>query len=169
MKNIIFSLLMIVSIQGCTSVDSVNYPISQSDIQPQTYTFLDLKSDKSELWKKARNHIATVYGDSKEVMRVEDESEGSLIGKGLVQWKMLDSAISPYCYSSYDIRFLAKDGRARLQLELLPGVPAGTECGAWTLPSKYGYEQILAKFETMAKKFETSLRGEDSIGSMSDF
>ncbi len=156
MKNIIFSLLMIVSIQGCTSVDSVNYPISQSDIQPQTYTFLDLKSDKRELWKKARNHIATVYGDSKEVMRVEDESEGSLIGKGLVQWKMLDSAISPYCYSSYDIRFLAKDGRARLQLELLPGVPAGTECGAWTLPSKYGYEQILAKFETMAKKFETS-------------
>ncbi|EOX1508754.1 DUF4468 domain-containing protein [Vibrio cholerae] len=133
------------------SADSVNYPISQSDIQPQTYTFLDLKGDKGELRKKARNHIATVYGDSKEVMRVEDESEGSLIGKGLVQWKIIDSAISPYCYSSYDIRFLAKDGRARLQLELLPGVPAGSECVAWTLPSKYGCDQVLTKFGLMAK------------------
>lgn len=102
-------------------------------------------------------------------MRVEDESEGSLIGKGLVQWKMIDSAISPYCYSSYDIRFLAKDGKARLQLELLSGVPAGSECVAWTLPSKYGYDQILVKFGLMAKTFETILRSEDSIGGINDF
>ncbi|WP_102505659.1 DUF4468 domain-containing protein [Salinivibrio kushneri] len=170
MKNVIFIIaVMLLFLQGCTSPNSPNYPISPSDIEPQTYTYLELNGDKSEVWKKARNHIATVYGDSKDVMRVGDESEGSLLGKGLIQWKMMDSAISPYCYSKYDIRFLAKDGKARLQLELLPGAPAGSECVGWTLPSKHGYNQVLEKFESMAKRFEKSLRGEGSLETMSDF
>lgn len=155
---------------GCaTNPNSPDYPISQSNVQAETFTYINLDSDKAELWKRARNYIATAYGDSKAVLRVEDESSGTLMGKGLIRWKMLTSSLSPYCYSEYDIRFVAKDSKARLQLELLPGVPAISECSAWSLPSKYGYEQILSSFATMSEQLEASLRGEGKLDAMSDF
>lgn len=157
-------------LQGCaTDPSSPNYPISQSEIQAQTYTYLNLKGNKTELWKSARNYIATAYGDNKAVLRVEDESEGTLIGKGIIKWKMMDVSLSPYCYSEYDIRFIAKDNKARLQLELLPGVPSISECVAWELPSKYGYDQILSDFSMISKQFESNLSGEGKLETMSDF
>ena len=170
MKNKFLLCCLILSIQGCsTDPNSPNYPISQVEVKPQTYTYLNLTDNKSDLWKKARNYIASAFGNSKAVLRVEDDADGTLIGKGLIQWKMLDNALSPFCYSNYDIRFVAKENKARLQLELLPGVPAGSECVAWQLPSRYGYNQILMKFSDISSQLENSLRGEGKIESMSDF
>lgn len=139
MKKELLYFSLALALQGCaTNPNSPDYPISQSDVQAQTYTYVGLDGSKGELWKKARNYIATSYGDSKAVLRVEDENSGTLIGKGIIKWKMLTSSLSPYCYSEYDIRFVSKDNKARLQLELLAGVPSMSECVAWTLPSKYG-------------------------------
>ncbi len=170
MKNYLVISTITLGLLGCaTNPNSPDYPISNTDIQPQTYTYVNLQTDKTELWKKARNYIATAYGDSKAVLRVEDESSGTLTGKGIIRWKMLTSTFSPYCYSEYEIRFVAKDNKARLQLELLPGVPAISECLAWSLPSKYGYEQILSSFLTMSGQLESNLRGEGKIDAMNNF
>lgn len=163
-----FSLALV--LQGCaTNPNSPNYPIPQSDVQPKTYTYADLNGSKSELWKKARNYIATAYGDSKAVLRVEDENSGTLIGKGIIKWRMGDMTLSPYCYSEYDIRFVSKDNKARLQLELLAGVPSISECVAWTLPSRYGYQQITDKFSEISSQLEISLRGKGKLESINDF
>lgn len=170
MKNKIILCCFILGIQGCTNApSSPNYPIPPKEVKAQTYTYLDLNDNKSDLWKKARNYIASAFGDSKAVLRVEDEDDGTLIGKGLIQWKMLDSVLSPYCYSNYDIRFVAKENKARLQLELLSGVPTGSECVAWKLPSRYGYNQILMKFNNMSSQLKNILKGEGKIESMKDF
>lgn len=170
MKNHIFFLTSLLLIQGCaTDPNSPDYPISQMDIKAQTYTYTDLSGSKTEIWKAARNHLATAYGDSKSVLRVEDENDGTLIGKGLVQWKMLTTTLSPYCYSEYDIRFVAKDNKARLQLELLPGAPSLSECVAWSLPSRYGYDQILEKFAMISDQLESSLNGKGKLESMNNF
>lgn len=154
-------------LQGCASVN--DYPIKANELEVQTYTYTDLSGSKLELWKSARNYLATAYGDSKSVLRVEDENQGTLIGKGLVKWRMLDSALSPYCHSEYDIRFVAKDHKARLQLELIPGAPALSECVAWTLPSKTGYTQILEQFNLISSGLESSLKGDGKLESMTDF
>lgn len=155
---------------GCaTDPSSPDHPISQSEVQAKTYTYTNLDGNKVQLWKKARNYIATVYGDSKSVLRVEDEVEGTLIGKGLVRWQMINSVLSPYCYSEYDIRFVAKDSWARLQLELLSGAPAVSECTGWVLPSRFGYEQILAKFDVISQNMESTLKGDGKLEAMTDF
>lgn len=170
MKKLLIGFSICSVLQGCaTDPNSPDYPISQSDVQAKTFTYIDLGSNKAELWKRARNYIATAYGDSKAVLRVEDESSGTLIGKGLIRWKMLTTPLSPYCYSEYDIRFVAKDSKARLQLELLQGVPAISECSGWSLPSKYGYEQILSSFSAMSEQLESSLRGEGKLDAMNNF
>jgi hypothetical protein len=170
MKKLLISFSICLALLGCaTNPNSPDYPISQTDVQAETFTYIDLGSDKTELWKRARNYIATAYGDSKAVLRVEDETSGTLMGKGLIRWKMLTTPLSPYCYSEYDIRFVAKDNKARLELELLPGVPAISECSAWSLPSKYGYEQILSSFSTMSEQLESSLRGEGKLDAMKNF
>jgi hypothetical protein len=170
MEKILLGLFLALALHGCaTNPNSPNYPISQSDVQAQTYTYIDLDDGKEELWTKARNYIATAYGNSNAVLRVEDEKSGTLIGKGMIKWKMLTSSISPYCYSEYDIRFVAKDNKARLQLELLAGVPSISECVAWTLPSKYGYQQITDKFSQMSSQLASSLRGKGKLEAMNDF
>lgn len=170
MKNIKIGVISLLLLQGCaTDPNSPNYPIKESDLAVQTYTYTELQGNQSEIWKKARNYIATAFGDSKAALRVEDESSGILIGKGLVQWKMLDSALSPTCYSEYTIQFAAKDGKARLQLELLSGAPALSECTGWRLPSKFGYNQILSQFSQTSKQLEVSLKPEGKQNSLTDF
>jgi hypothetical protein len=74
MKNIILSLIITLALVGCVTDPNSPYAmIPLSEVEAQTYTYTELNGNKSELWKKARNYIATVYGDSKSVFRVEDE------------------------------------------------------------------------------------------------
>jgi len=169
MNKIIFSALLASSMVGCATTDPAQLPVNSADIVPSTFTYLELKSGKDELWMRARNYIATVYGDSKSVLRVEDKAEGVLVGKGLVSWKMLPSSLSPICHSEYQIRFVAKNQKARLQLELLEGTPVASKCSAWTLPSGYGYEQVEAEFKVISQGLENALGGTGKIDSMSDF
>ncbi len=169
MKNKILGIVILLVLFGCANnPNAPDYPISQSKVKAQTFTYTDLDGDKEELWEKARNYIATVYGDSKAVLRVEDEKNGTLIGKGLIGWKIFSSALSPTCHSEYDIRFVAKDNKARLQLELLSGAPALSGC-TWKLPSNFGYEQVISEFERMSSELESALRGSGKIEKMQDF
>jgi len=169
MKNKILGSVISLLLVGCASnPNAPAHPISESMLKLQTYTYTDLNGTRSDLWKKALNYMATTYGDSKAVLRVEDELEGVLIGKGLVRWQKYDSFLSPNCLSEYDIRFIAKNNKARLQLELLRGVPAASECN-WALPSNYGYKQILSQFSNISGNLKSALHGEGKLESMQDF
>ena len=168
MKRVFALTVLALSIQGCVSTPE-NSPISKEELKVKTYTYTNLNGDKELIWQKARNYLASTYNNSNAILRVSDEETGTLIGKGAFKWKLLDQFGSPYCLSDYQIRFIAKDSKARLQLELLEGVPPLSECLGWPLPSGYGYQQIMSEFDGISTGLETSLRGEGKIESMSDF
>jgi hypothetical protein len=171
MKNILLSLIITLILAGCATDPNSPYAmIPASEIEAQTYTYTELKGNKIELWKKARNYIATVYGDSKTVFRVEDEADGVLLGKGVIDWSMGDGSLSlgvkNYCSSEYDIRLVAKDNKAQLQLKISRTI---LKCKNWVTPSRYGYGEILKEFARISEGMEASLRGEDQHKSMYDF
>ncbi|MGF1906661.1 hypothetical protein [Aliivibrio salmonicida] len=159
MRKQSFGLMLIALLAGCSShLSPLDSPISASDIKAQTFTYTELSDKQKVLWEKARRHIISTYGKSQPILRVENESNGTLLGKGLVQWKKSSSSDSTHCYSEYDIRFMTRDHKARLQLTLLPGIPTKSECDDWGLPSQYGYEQILDKFTVMSDDLGSVLR-----------
>jgi hypothetical protein len=168
MKKIIIFFTAALLIQGCVSTPE-NTPIKKDQLEVKTYTYTDLDGTKELLWKRANNYLASTYNNSKAILRVSDIEQGTLIGKGSYRWKMLDSYGSPYCLSEYQIRFIAKDQKARLQLELLEGAPPLSKCIAWTLPSGYGYSQIMNEFDDISEGLENALRGSGKLESMSDF
>lgn len=168
MKRVLGLVSLFLLIQGCTSSPE-NNPITKKQLEVKTYTYTNLKGDKNQLWLKARNYLASTYNNSKSIQRVSDEERGTFIGKGAFKWKLLDQFGSPYCLSDYQIRFIAKDNKARLQLELLEGVPPLSKCTGWPLPSGFGYQQIMTEFNNISIGLEKALRGEGKIESMNDF
>jgi hypothetical protein len=159
---------LLVLIQGCQSTPDER-PISKEQLEVKTYTYVDLGESKDELWLRARNYLASTYVNSQTINRVSDKDEGVWIGKALTKWKMLDMSFSPYCLSDYQIRFVAKDNKARLQLELLDTTPPLSECQGWSLPSGYGYKQIMEEFDDISLGLESALRGKSSLEDMKDF
>lgn len=170
MKVTILSSIIILALSGCvTKPNPEQTPITLSEIKAQTYTYTELKGNKGEIWRKARNYIATVYGDSKAVFNVEDEEDGVLIGKGVVDWKggIKSLGIELFnCSSDYSIRFVAKDNKAQLQLKYVRNI---LECKDFKTPTRYGYKQIIKEFEIISEALEASLRDEGQLKSMYDF
>src|SRR5690606_4851272 len=105
--------------------------VTEDVLQPHTYDYNISSATKDVLFQRARDYFATSFGDSRSVIRVQDEGEGLILGKGAAQWSV-HPASSPYpvlsCYSEYDVRFMAKDGKARLQVELIRGAPSYSVC-----------------------------------------
>lgn len=141
---------------GCTHLTPLELPILESDIQTQTYTYNELNGKQDALWEKARNHIHTEYGQGEPVIRVANQTNGTLIGKGIIGWKILPSSQS-YCYSEYDFRLMARNNKVRFQLKLLPDVLTKSNCEGRELPSQYGYKQIIDQFDLMSDKLERAL------------
>jgi hypothetical protein len=158
-KKIIFGLILSLGLVGCAAMEPMKLTKKQLLFQ------YDYKIDgvkKVELWKRARNHIATIFGDSKSVMRVADEKEGVILGRGLVRWTF-DALAAVSCLSSYDIRFKAKDEKARMQIELLNRVPALSECKGFPLPHEKGYNQIKLEFRALHLGMKESLNQKSSL------
>ncbi|MDD9305316.1 DUF4468 domain-containing protein [Aeromonas caviae] len=158
-------------ISGCAVGPDLT-TISSSDIKPVTYDYSIPGASKEQLFKRARDHFATVYGDSRSVIRVEDEKEGLILGKGAVDWNLATgSPVIPYmsCVASYNIRFLAKDAKARLQIELIEGAPAFSQCSGWPLPTITAYKEILASFDGTSEGVKTALNGLGEESTFKDF
>ncbi|PQJ89225.1 hypothetical protein [Aliivibrio sifiae] len=159
MKKQSVVLILATLFSGCsTQLSPFDSPITVFDIEAQTFTYSGLNGKEAALWEKARRHITLAYGKNQPILRVENKASGTLLGKGVVRWKSPSSLDSVECYSEYDIRFMARDHKARLQLTLLPGVPTLSGCENWGLPSQFGYEQILNKFELMSDSLHSVLR-----------
>lgn len=137
--------------------------------QPQTYDYTIASASKDVLYQRARDYFATSFGDSRSVIRVQDASEGLILGKGATSWNIetgMTFAPITTCYSEYDVRFMAKDGKARLQVELIRGAPSYSACSHWELPTVTGYQKVLEGFNTFSKNLGTALEGK---GSSEDF
>lgn len=120
----------------------------------------------NKLWRNARDYFAGVYGDSRSVFRVMDENDGTLIGRGLAPWKIPGGS---ECSTEYHIRFAAKDNKARVQFELIEGVPPTSPCSGWPLPSQDGYDSIKRSFAMTAKEVEGALKGGGGKNKFKDF
>ncbi len=141
-----------------------------ADRNSQTKFNYDYKAPgktKNELWTSARNYLAHAYGDSRSVFSVSDESDGILIGKGITNWNA-GGYPSVSCSSQYNIKFAAKDGKARLQLELLEGIAPGSKC-QWAWPSKRGYNEIVNDFNSIGSGLGEALNGQSTTSDFMDF
>jgi hypothetical protein len=92
-----------------------------------------------------------------------------LLGKALVSWDASwDIGGNTKCMNYYKLRFKAKDGKARMQLELLAGGPilintqfgATGGCGA---PNEDGYNQIKQEFRALNLGMKEALNKKSSL------
>lgn len=143
--------LVLLTLSGCAGITMIDKH-SQTKFN---YDFALKGQNKNEIFKKARDYFATVYGDSRSVFRMVDESDGSMIGRGSAKWNIA----SMHCMTDYHIRFAAKDEKARLQLELIYGVPPFCDCVGWPFPPQNGYKEVVQTFESTAQGLEKWLQG----------
>ncbi len=166
-KTLLIALAFMLA--GCASIPPDRLPIT-TEKREFTYDYTIPKKSQKELFKAARNYLATSYGDSKEVSRVEDEEQGTIIGKAITGWNLsIDSWMIPHipCASNYSIIFIAKEGRARLQLTLVEGTPMQS-CG-WSSPPKRDYPQIVLQFNGLADGLGQALNGQAAIDQLKNF
>jgi hypothetical protein len=162
MKNVTAALL-VATLCGCVGLTPM-----RRDVQREfTFDYSVPSKAQVDIWRAARDFFAEAYGDSRAVFRVMDESDGTIIGRGIEQWNL--SWTGNVCSTEYHVRFAAKEGKARLQLELIDGVPAGSECSGWPWPTEQGYSDIVASFNEAAKMLEAALLGHGSTKKLKDF
>lgn len=122
-----------------------------------TYDYAVKGKSQADLWRNSSYFFAESFGDSRTVFRVIDEKDGTMIGRGSAPWTL--NAFAPICFTDYHIRFAVKNEKARLQFELIEGVPAGTPCTAYPWPDKGGYNQIVTSFRNTATRLDAALNG----------
>lgn len=165
-----FLPLAAVLLAGCVSTPPDQLPIT-TEKREFLYDYSEVNMSKDQLYTRANDFLAVSFNNSKVISRVEDKERGTIIAKAVASWTLtFDGLIIKGipCYSNYDIYFIAKDGRARLQLALTEGAPNPSACG-WTLPPKRDYPQIVTQFETIAKGLGNSLSGKGTLDKLNDF
>ncbi|XYJ11794.1 DUF4468 domain-containing protein [Telluria sp. B2] len=158
-------------ISGCASMVPPDQMPITDEKREFTFDYAVPGKSQHELYRSARNYLATAYRDSRAVTRVEDETDGTIIGKGIAPWNFTtDSMLLPFipCGSNYDVIFIAKEGRARLQLTLREGVTQPATCG-WALPPKRDYPQIVQQFNDMSTGLEKALNGQGAVDQLRNF
>ncbi len=144
---------------GCSSM----VPADKDAKRVFVYDYQVPSAEEDELWVRARDYFATTYGDSRSVIRVQDREEATVIGKGVASWQLIGSS---RCYTDYHLKFMSKAGKARLQLEIIEGVPANSTCSGWSWPTQSGYEEIVSEFESLSSGLEAALEKKSAF---SDF
>ena len=169
-KRILLTSVLILN--GCVTPGEIPLKVDPAIIKPMTFDYEIKGVDKDTLFVRGRDHFATIYSDSRSVIRVQDPIDGVILGKGYVDWKiMTGSSVVPFvqCDAQYNVRFIAKEGKARLQLELINGVSAYSKCPGWPLPSVSGYEEIKTEFKEISNSFDSSLKGGGTLSSFKNF
>ena len=144
---------------ACSSTGSSIRPADKNVQSVFTYDYEIANTSSKELLTRARDHLAKVYGDSNSVLKVQDKDSATLIGKGAATWTLMLNN----CSSQYSFQFLAKDNKARLQLELLYGAPTYSQCSGWDWPSESGYKEVVQHFEIISAELGKALSKKDDF------
>ena len=170
MKMVILAVAAVSVLAGCVTMPPEKMPIT-TEQREFIFEYAAPNKSKKELFTAARNYFAMAYGNSKEVSRLEDEDQGTIIGKAIVGWRYtIDEVLSMAvpCASNYSIIFVAKDAKARLQLTLTEGIAYPMTCG-WALPPKRDYPQIVESFKAISKGLGNSIEGNSAVDKLKNF
>lgn len=165
-----FFVIVLSALSGCASAVSPEQMPITTEQREFVYDFAAPGKSKADLFKDARNYFAMSFGNSKDVSRVEDEAQGTIIGKAVALWNLSnDSVIVPFipCASNYNIIFIAKDGKARLQLTLVDGAPMAS-C-QWPSPPKRDYPQIVRQFGGIGAGLGAAISGQSDVERLKNF
>lgn len=160
--KIIYSAIMLFFLSGCAGLATADRDLPREF----TYDYQISNSSQVEIWKTARDFFAHSYGDSRSVFRVMDETDGTILGRATASWVVIDNNT---CFTDYHIRFAAKNNKARLQLEIIEGVPAHSPCIGRPWPTVNGYDEITKGFNTLSKSLESALSGNSASKKLKDF
>lgn len=160
-KQIIL-LTGIACVSGCASMSPME---NKKSLLEYTYDYQVPNKSKLEIWKGARDYIAQAFVSGKSVVQSEDSDDGTIYGNGIATWDL----VTNQCLTAYQLRFAAKDGKARLQLEIERGVPAGSQCVGWPLPSRSGHAEIVRQFSIISRGLGDALNGKGGDASLKDF
>jgi len=161
-SNSVMKVFSIILLLGLSSGCVMLMPIDESVPRVFRYEYQIPETSKPVLWSRARNYFLDSFEDDEGLeFKVSDKENGTLIGRASVYWK--PSPLNEYsCYSTFKVRFFAKENKALVQFELLDDTTSGYDCSGWSVPSNSGYQTIKTKFETTHMGLEKSLRGEGS-------
>ena len=160
-KLIFISVGAVLFLSGCAGLEFAD----RNAQREFTFDYVIENKSKSELWRNARDYFAESYGDSRAVFRIMDEKDGTIIGRGTASWSLVGSR----CCTDYHVRFAAKDNKARLQFEIIEGVPSYSSCKGWPWPSRSGYQQIVSSFYSTRDALRNALEGKGSDSKLKDF
>jgi len=169
--KLVLGMVCLAILGGCASMVPPDMQPITDEKREFTFDYAVPGKSQQELYRSARNYLATAYRDSRAVTRVDDEAQATIIGKGIAPWNLsTDSALIPHmpCSSNYDVIFLAKEGRARLQVTLKEGSPDPGVCN-WPLPPKRDYPQIVNQFYALSNGMENALKGQGAVDKLRDF
>lgn len=150
----LFFCIFICVITGC--IFGCGSTISANTQKVFTYDFTVKGKSQADLWQNALLFFTEDYVDDSVDLSVMDENEGIIVGYGSAPWKF--GVYDQSCLIDYHIRCAVKYERARLQFELIEGVPAGSPCANWPWPSADGYDQVMSYLDRAAKKLGTALK-----------
>ena len=151
--SIVFLFLFI----GCAAYT----PIKETSQLLFTYDYTIDGKTKLELWQSARDYFKTEYG--KDVVQVADETACTILGNALYEYNGDPLKITSIpCLSEYHIRFMAKDGKARLQLEIINGKPALSQCG-FNLPPEKAYQDMINYFNGISAELKQALKSKSGL------
>lgn len=146
-------LPFVVMLTGCLKYATLTPKNSQFQFD---YSVPEKSQD--EIWTSARNYFATTYKDLNAVMEVQDKSNGIFIGKGTTTWTLMGNS----CPTYHSIRFKAKDGKARLRLEVIEEAPI--QCRGWPVPSEEGLIQVADSLKQIGKNLDKALKSSADAG-----
>lgn len=161
-----FGLLLAATISllsGCKAMG----PISTDTKREFTFDYQISGKSKDELYSAALTFIAMSYGDSNSVLKITDKDGGLIAGKGMSVW----NEFGTNRHTPHELMFMAKEGRARLQLSI-PGTATKASFGGvyiWPMPSPGGYDQIVQQFNNFSASLENALEGSPESSNFSNF
>lgn len=158
------------ALTGC-AISPEQMPIT-GEPKEFTYDYAAPGKSKVEIFKAAQNYLALAYADSRAITRSADQDDGTIIGKAIVPWSLsTGSALVPSmpCGNHFNIVFIAKDGKARMQLTLLEGAAMPINCPGWPLPPKRDYPQIVQKFNATSRALDAAINGKSAMDSLKNF
>lgn len=118
MKKLIFSALVVISLNAMSQTDSI--PFVDGQYQYSEVVKLDSSFTKDKLYRNAKLYFTDNFKSAKDVIQYDEKQEGKVIGKGYFESnvKTMIMLTADYIKTSvyYSTEITCKDGRYRYKI-----------------------------------------------------